>query len=99
MYCAERSTPSEVAVEAATTKFTLAPGATAPDHSTSSVDSSWSPETNPGLAPSRMTVGWLTARPEVERKLLTSVRLILLRPTMAIDVPEPFLPAVYCGLR
>ena len=30
MYCAERSTPSVVAVEAATTKVTAAPGATPP---------------------------------------------------------------------
>src|ERR1035438_2339761 len=35
MYCAERSTPSLMAVVFDTTRLTVAPGATAPAHSTS----------------------------------------------------------------
>ncbi len=90
MYWVERSTPSEALVLAETTNLMAAPLATAPDHSTSRSASISSPElTIPGSRPLSITCGLLEGRPNVERKVVTSLSLMLVRPAMATDCPVP----------
>jgi len=60
---AASATPSVVSVLAAATKLTVALGATAPAHSTSSDDYTWSPVIdNPGSGPLTMKLGSLLGR-------------------------------------
>ena len=78
------------------TRIMLAPLATAPDHSTSSVFSTRSPEhelSNPGQSPGSLLVittdGALAGKPKAARKAATSVGLILLVPAIAMFCPVP----------
>ena len=87
MYCADKSTPSVVAVDAPTTNFTVAPGAVAPLHSTSSVDSSWSPLKRPGFALTSTTDGWFAGNPDVDHILAPNASsLARLRPHLALNL-------------
>src|SRR5580658_7185983 len=96
IYCAERSAPSVVLVDADSTNWMGALMATAPDHSTSSSASVCSlEETMPGLGPLRTTVGLLAGSPNVLRKFVTSAMEKLVRPTMAMDSPAPFTELAY----
>src|SRR5271170_5984061 len=98
MYAADDAAPSVVEVLAVVTNLIVAPLATAPDHSTSRVFSVWSPALGvPGSAPLTMTVGAFAGRPKAERKVATSVRLISLRPAIAIVWPVPSMPAFHSG--
>src|ERR1022692_3635011 len=99
MYWTDRSTPSDVLVEAETTNWTAAFWAATPAHSTSRVASNcsdWLADT-PGLVPFTMMVGSLAGRPNVLRNPCTSERLMLLRPATAIDWPVPSVEDVYSG--
>src|ERR1039458_10677830 len=70
MYCAERSTPSELWVDAETTKSMVAWGATAPDHCTSrSASANSSAEIIPGSEPLTTIVGLFAGRPKVWRNV------------------------------
>src|SRR5215470_4591912 len=71
---AEASTPSTPSVcsDSDTTSFIVAPGATAPDHSTSRSASPSSPETNPGSAPFKIITGSFAGNPNIVRKSRTS---------------------------
>src|SRR5260221_2101850 len=103
MYSAEEFTPPKpsLSVNSVVTKMIFAPGATAPDHSTSRSDSPSSPETNPGSAPLVMTSrhGDVTqgefkvyvngSSPKTLRKSVTSCRLILDCATIAMLTPLP----------
>src|SRR5258707_9636448 len=98
IYCAESVTPSVVLVEPETTRLTAAPFATAPDHSTSSMASPCSPvETIPGSGPFKTIVGLLRGRPNLLRNVCTSERWIFVRPTIAIDWPDPLIELAYSG--
>ena len=80
-------------VEAEVTNSMVAAFATAPDHSTSSVDSSTSSATElPGSFPLTMTTGSLARRPNWLRKLRTSSKWMLARPTTAIFSSLPARP-------
>src|SRR5271170_3003163 len=98
MYAADDAAPSVVEVLAVVTNLIVAPLATAPDHSTSSVFSTLSSaEGIPGSVPLTMMVGAFAGRPKDERKVATSVRLISLRPAMAIVWPVPSTLAFHRG--
>ena len=89
MNCAERATPS-VAPVCDITKSMVAFFAIAPDHSTSrSASVSSVPPRSPGSAPLWIKTGSLAGRPKKLRKNWTSVRLISVRPTIAIVWPVP----------
>ncbi len=78
MYSAERSIPCDAGVDAETTKSTVAPGATAPDHSTSRSASPSSPiEVIPGSSPFKMTFDEVkfAGNPNICRKACTSAHI------------------------
>ena len=68
----------------------------APDHSTSRADSISSPLI-PGSVPFTMNSGSFAGSPKILRKVRTSERLMLVRPTTAIETPDPSMPALRSG--
>src|SRR5690348_9643685 len=97
-YCADSETPSVVALDFDTTTWINAFGAIAPDHSVSNSTSPCSSvESTPGSEPLTMTVGSFTPRPRLVRNAETSAIFRLLRATIAIDSPNPFVELPYSG--
>ena len=93
MYCAARSPPKETVVEGAITRSMVAFLATDPDHSTSSTASD-SSLFKPGSIPvAKITFGFFAGRFMRLRKVLMSVKLMLLSLAMAMVSPVPSMPA------
>jgi hypothetical protein len=89
-YWAERSTPSVEPVVLDTTSLMSAPGATAPDHSTSRFASPSSPDPAlPGSGPLTTTVGGCAGSPYSHRNTLGFQSEMWVRPTTAMATPEP----------
>src|SRR5271156_1724491 len=88
-YCADNEIPS-LAPDFDVTNFTVAFLAIAPAHSTSSDDSTQSPEpTPPGSAPLVTIVGLFAGSPAVVRNVCTSDIVISTRPSTAMLCPAP----------
>ena len=95
MYCAERSTPSVLPVDAETTNLTLAPFATPPDHSQSrSASPSSSDPRSPGSVPFTMTCAMVLESPIVLRKVVQFELAGWVRATIPMVRPVPSYPAL-----
>ncbi len=93
-YSADKSMPSVSPVDFEVTKTRSAAGAMPPAHSRSRSDSVSSFDTKPGSVPLTIVVGRVADRPKAARKLLRSVLTTSLRPSTAIWIPAPVIPAV-----